>query len=120
MNCDLCNTSISFSARQFTPSQITRAVRAGLTPAEHIVSMGTSFGATRGAVIADWKSKVMADTTNWALCTSCAAKVDRLTDTPPSFEDDDSDLSIPSGKVPLIVGISIAILIGMVLFFLIR
>lgn len=71
--CDLCNTTIGPGAKRYSASQVKTAVRNGLRPdgaaAQLMAALGQDVNTT-------WIPMVMADTTDWAMCRSCASRVE--------------------------------------------
>jgi hypothetical protein len=74
-NCDLCNKSIAISAERFSAAQIKSAVQAGLLPPSNIDTLGGVFGMSQEKAHVGWIQRVMADSTDWAMCSSCASTV---------------------------------------------
>jgi len=74
-NCDLCNDIIGANAKRFSASQMRKAARAGLRPAGGMSSMASLFGLSQQESHAGWLQMVMSDTSDWALCNSCASRV---------------------------------------------
>ncbi len=75
--CDLCNTPIERDAKRYSASQMKIAVRKGLRPPATTVQLGAALGLSRDEVLATWIQRVMADTTDWAFCPSCAAMIEQ-------------------------------------------
>lgn len=75
--CDVCSTPIGPEAKRYSASQIKTAVRAGFRPPETAFELGAAFGMSQAQTEASWVQRVMADTTDWLLCPSCASKAGR-------------------------------------------
>lgn len=75
--CDLCNIPIGPEATRYTASQIKTAAQKGLRPPKALDAIGLAFGISPQAQEADWVRQVMADTTDWLLCSSCSQKANR-------------------------------------------
>jgi len=75
--CDLCVSGIGPSARRYSASQMKTAVRRELRPPESIDRVGHAVGMAKESFTEKWIQRVMADTTDWAMCDSCAARVEQ-------------------------------------------
>ena len=74
IKCDLCGEMVSSGAKRYTASQVRNAVSSGLRPPQ------TLFGSLMGVSQEDhsgWVNMVMADTTDWSVCPSCASRIER-------------------------------------------
>jgi len=76
-NCDLCGTTIGPNAKRYSPSQMKTAVRAGLRPSSDFLDLAAALGRPLKEATAGWIQRIMVDTTDWALCPSCARQVER-------------------------------------------
>lgn len=76
INCDLCNAVIGSDARRFSAEQMRIAVRQGLRPAGEMELLALAFGISTTDANADWVRRVMGDTSDWALCTSCVPRME--------------------------------------------
>jgi nucleoid-associated protein YgaU len=85
MNCDLCGKTISLYEMVRIPArEMQQAVRHGFNPFE---TPGIDMSASTALVSAiglgvkqlfqDWRQRVMADTTDWGLCPTCAGALRR-------------------------------------------
>ena len=81
MNCDLCGKTISSSEIVRIPSRgMQQAVRDGFNPFQApgidmsaSVAVASTFGMSVEQVFQHWRQKVTTDTTDWGLCSACAA-----------------------------------------------
>jgi len=75
--CDFCGKPTKADTRVLIPlGEIKQAVRNGYNPfmtiSRKAKMMGWAFGLTDKEVYQDWCQKVLADTTDWSLCRTCA------------------------------------------------
>lgn len=101
--CDLCDRQIGESPREFSAEQVKRAVQVGLRPGGIVLERDETsqagagktlsqkwlpslfFGKTRQSRINhlamenpdEWIEKVLADSTNWSVCSDCGSSIDR-------------------------------------------
>jgi signal recognition particle receptor subunit beta len=75
--CDLCSTPIGPEAKRYSASQLKTAVRAGLRPPTTAFELGAAFGMSQAQAEESWVQRVMADTTDWLFCLSCASRVEQ-------------------------------------------
>jgi hypothetical protein len=77
-NCDLCNTPIGANAKRYSALQMREAVRAGLRPDSTgpLAALAMVSGGSIEEMNAGWVQQVMTDTTDWAMCPTCTAKVE--------------------------------------------
>ena len=72
--CDLCNATIGAEAKRYPASLMRTAVDSGgLRPSGAAASLGAALGQNYEEV---WRQRVMADTTDWALCAYCSGRVE--------------------------------------------
>jgi hypothetical protein len=74
-SCDLCNAPIPSSAKRYTPTQFRRAVGGGLRQAEAADLLMSALGHSE-AMRRGWVNMAMNSTTDWAVCSTCAERVD--------------------------------------------
>lgn len=74
--CDVCNADVTLDqATVYTADEFRRVVSQGFQPHEATIKVAVAFGSTREQAVAQWKQGLVAQsTTDWALCSACAAK----------------------------------------------
>ena len=72
--CDLCNGPAGANSKRYSCSQFRRAVLRGLRPPDTVSMLGAAFGMSKEETAAGWIQQVMSDSTDWALCETCAKK----------------------------------------------
>ncbi len=70
--CDLCNVDL-VGGRRYSPDKVRAAVRNGLRPDGAMAGLAAAFGQDLNS---GWVQMVMRDTTDWALCSSCAVRLE--------------------------------------------
>lgn len=75
--CDLCNADIGPAARRYSASEMRTAVRAGLRPPASLSLHASLLGVSGPEWHSHWVQQVMTDTTDWALCPECVARVEQ-------------------------------------------
>ena len=80
MLCDLCTSTVAANEVVRIPlREMQQAIREGFNPFKTPgIDMSTStglaslFGISDEKIFQDWRQRVMADTTDWGLCPTCA------------------------------------------------
>jgi hypothetical protein len=84
--CDICSHTLDRSQIVFRSAATLKAAinkgfnpwtDPGITMNPALTGMATMFGLSAGDSFANWRTRAMADTTDWGLCSSCLAAVDR-------------------------------------------
>ena len=71
--CDLCNATLGYGAKRYSPDRVRTAVRNGLRPDGAMGGLAAALGQNLNQ---GWVQMVMADTTDWALCPACASRLE--------------------------------------------
>jgi Tfp pilus assembly protein PilF len=69
--CDLCSAPLQAGTKQYSAADFKSAVRSGLRPPATAIELGAAFGMSQSQTEANWINRVMADSTDWFLCSSC-------------------------------------------------
>ncbi len=75
--CDLCGVPVKADAKFYSSAKFRTAARAGLRPADEVFAPGIELGAKKAELESGWLKLVNADTTGWACCEACAARVEK-------------------------------------------
>lgn len=78
--CDLCNATTSWQeGKVYNASQFRGLVGRGLEPDESTLGVMMAFGASRGEAVRQWKTGLVAQSsTDWLLCSTCAARASKF------------------------------------------
>ena len=80
--CDVCSKPVNINAKKYTANQMRHAVRVGFRPPQDVVKTMSVMYEIMGVenpentAVNAWINQIKQDTTDWALCSSCASLLD--------------------------------------------
>jgi tetratricopeptide (TPR) repeat protein len=77
-NCDLCGAPLQAGTKLYSAIEIKNAVRSGLRPPATAVELGAALGMSQSLTESNWIQKVMTDSSDWLLCSTCSTTFARF------------------------------------------
>ncbi|MDA8217857.1 MAG: hypothetical protein M0Z94_09610 [Dehalococcoidales bacterium] len=76
--CDLCSAVYQSGGKRYSPREMRAGVRAGFRLPVGTDPAAIALGVARPERQGNWLQAIMTDPTDWHLCPSCAANMDRF------------------------------------------